>query len=937
MDWCKWSLLTVLLMAVPACTRAAEPPAFMAYSAGKADVIVSADGENHLSFGWAMWGPNWAWTGLEGKTRSENGVTIGELGARMGGTDVPIRLDFRASRVGQRTLKMEYSVQAEADTGITMMVAQISPGKTFDGQETKVVANGRNKTIKIPLEKRGVGEQVESMQMTDKAGRVTILRFSPAIDIASDGAARVMLASGKLAAGDVRRVAVTVELPGEVQWFASANEIPDEPSLATWYPWQGKGDAADSLLSMADWSRNIGGSGRVTRQGNQLMFNGQPLKLWGLNLCFGATAPEKALADKRAAFYPRYGINAVRLHKWADGHGWSGIQSKDSAIEFDPAALDRMDYQVAKLKEAGIFIKLSANFGALQMGPAEKKYVPWMEEFGSFKNNRIATPHSAIHYSPELQQVQILQMANLLKHKNPYTGLTYAQDPAISFVEIINEQSILFFTSMNPLKASATLRKQVGQRFGDWLRQKYGTHQKLQAAWGAEAMDMFAGDIKVEGGENLDRNNILPLGNPWYWDPEQLNGSQKPRRQRLLDTLHFLTMLQDEFYARYTKAIREAGYTGEMIASNWQAGRAYSHFANLYSDSLIGTIDRHNYFGGNRADNTMFSRAGSGLLSSGMQQVADRPFMLSEWIHTFPNEMGVEGPSIVGAYGMGLQGWDVSYMFQNDDNGSFSNRLGRSEWDVTAPQVMGIFPAVARQVRRGDVQESRVAAVRNVHVPSLFQGQLGFEDKVEQGYDDKELDSNKVPARALTVARTEVAFTRQPQETPTFSLNNYQKNGMLVSTTNQLQWKEGAAGSSGFFTMNTPGTKAVVGFSAGQKFDLGAVTVEPKSRFSAIYVTARDQQSTLDNAKDVLIVAMARARNTGQKFSPTGDRMLSAGKGPILMEPVQAQITLRRAGNPQVFALDHDGRLTPTSITMKNGVFTIDGARDKTPYYVVRY
>ena len=48
-------------------------------------------------------------------------------------------------------------------------------------------------------------------------------------------------------------------------------------------------------------------------------------------------------------------------------------------------------------------------------------------------------------------------MVNLLKHRNPHTGLTYAEDPAIAFVEIINEQSILFYTSTAPLKASPTL------------------------------------------------------------------------------------------------------------------------------------------------------------------------------------------------------------------------------------------------------------------------------------------------------------------------------------------------------------------------------------------------------------------------------------------------------------------------------------------------
>ena len=82
---------------------------------------------------------------------------------------------------------------------------------------------------------------------------------------------------------------------------------------------------------------------------------------------------------------------------------------------------------------------------------------------------------------------------------------------------------------------------------------------------------------------------------------------------------------------------------------------------------------------------------------------------------------------------------------------------------------------------------------------------------------------------------------------------------------------------------------------------------------------------------------MARARNTGQKFSPDGAALLDKGDGPILMEPVKAHVTLKRAGTPQVFALDHDGKITATKIAVKNGGFEIDGARDKTPYYLVRY
>ena len=99
----------------------------------------------------------------------------------------------------------------------------------------------------------------------------------------------------------------------------------------------------------------------------------------------------------------------------------------------------------------------------------------------------------------------------------------------------------------------------------------------------------------------------------------------------------------------------------------------------------------------------------------------------------------------------------------------------------------------------------------------------------------------------------------------------------------------------------------------------------------------REQQGTIDTARELLIVAVARARNTGQKFSPDGAAMLARGEGPIVMEPVRARLSLQRAGTPQVFALDHDGRLTTTAIPVRNGVLDIDGTRDKTPYYLVRY
>ncbi|MEI7728025.1 MAG: hypothetical protein WCO56_00520 [Verrucomicrobiota bacterium] len=930
--------LAVAMFAVFGSQTAAAPLPFTAFSAGKADVIISQAGGDFLRIGTAVWGPKWAYSSFTGKNASETGITTGDLSAKIKGAGTPLRLSFKAARIAPNQLQLSYELKAEAGMEITLAAVDLAPGKCFEGREVIVEAQGKTTRVPYPFGRRPIDTQVSALRLTEASGSTTVIRFEPPCEVAADNSARIILAQDAVKAGVSKSLKLTVELPGATDWYASLAEMPEEPGMAAWYPWLATGDPGDSILGMQDWLEQPAGKhGRITRQDDSLLYHGQPIKLWGINLCYGACAPEKAMADKRAAFYRKYGINAVRLHKFADGAGWSGIQSKASCVEYDPQGLDLMDYQVAKFKAAGIYVKLSAHFGSLKLGPADRQYVPFMEEFGDAKGGRIETPHSGVHYSPDLQRVQILQMVNLLKHKNPHTGLTYAEDPAVAFIEIINEQSILFFTSMTPLKASATLRKQVGERFCQWLRQKYGSHDKLAQAWGQGSFDSFAADGFKPAGEHLDKNNILPLGNPWYWDPEQLSGSQASRKRRLLDTLEFLYTLECEFYDRYVKALREAGYQGEILSSNWQAGRAYSHFANLHADYRVGTIDRHNYFGGKTANASMLAHAGSGMLSSGMQQVADRPFMLSEWIHVVPSEFGVEGPAILGAYGMGLQGWDVSFMFQNRDTGNFAAKLGGDRWEVTAPQVLGIFPAVARQIHRGDVKQSDLTIVRHVHVPSLFEGRLSFDDKVAQGYDDKELDSSKVPAQTLAVARSVVDFTKTFTDTPAFDLKPYRQDGLLVSDTKQLRWHEAAGDGGGWFTMDTPGTKAVVGFASGRKHDLGCVTIEAQGNFAAIYLTARERDQSIETSHELILVATARARNTGMKFSPNGDRLLAPGAAPILMEPVKARISLRKPGAPKIYLLDHDGRLTDRTLPVVNGTCTIDGARDKTPYYLLKY
>jgi hypothetical protein len=81
---------------------------------------------------------------------------------------------------------------------------------------------------------------------------------------------------------------------------------------------------------------------------------------------------------------------------------------------------------------------------------------------------------------------------------------------------------------------------------------------------------------------------------------------------------------------------------------------------------------------------------------------------------------------------------------------------------------------------------------------------------------------------------------------------------------------------------------------------------------------------------------VARARNTGMKVFHDS-RLLDRGGPPVVMEPVKAAIAIRRSGNPTVHLLDHDGCRTGNTLPVSDGTFLIDGARDKTCYYLVEY
>jgi hypothetical protein len=102
-----------------------------AYANNGAEVVLSRAGKEYLRFGWMLWGPGWAWTGLEGQTTAKNGVSTGEMKGKLGGTQTPVTIAFRAEKTGPRTLKITYSASVETDSPLTMIAVGFTPGEAL--------------------------------------------------------------------------------------------------------------------------------------------------------------------------------------------------------------------------------------------------------------------------------------------------------------------------------------------------------------------------------------------------------------------------------------------------------------------------------------------------------------------------------------------------------------------------------------------------------------------------------------------------------------------------------------------------------------------------------------------------------------------------------------------------------------------------------------
>lgn len=925
-------------------------------TSGKMDAVIYLGGVPRFTIQHVVRGPGWDYKELSTlpdhpetiDTRTRTFKTAIAFGEGVGGAGPePLRWDVGQTmrQTTPDSLEMVYDLTAnrpfvfnipkgrpEAVGTLSLVIANSS---FLLGNTCKIeLTDGKSVELTFPPG-RNQWNGVRSATLGTPAGDAVALTFDPPVTVHCDvGELRFMLArAGETPAGEVSRHKLTVTLPQDFA-FSSETRIVD---TAGWFPVEVDTDfTKPSEIGMADWlEKPAGKRGWLKMDGDRIVHaDGTPAILWGTNVLRVLRSQlNKEYLAASAAACEFYGININRLHAFAKPHTneWAHmfkLMDPQDSFKFHEGDLDMFDYVFAEFKKRGIYTGWSVFYGWFPTAAdkEQNRLINWDE---AQKMLRKPFPREGSWYHlagvmPDIQDLVIKWHVMLLEHKNPYTGQRYADDPALAFVELQNEENVyLNIREIDKQLANApTYRDLYYKRFAKWLTKKYGDDDALRTAWGGLA-----------GGESLAKANISPF--PVWYNPAQ------PPPQRIADQYHFIYTTQREFYQKFVKAVRGAGYGGLLVGSCWQASDWIGHLYNLKIDAEVGMIDRHNY-GRDHLD-----KPGTGLLSAGFQQLAGRPFNYSEWGGDSLVGQSVAAP-ITAFYGMGLQGWDGSQQFAWDHPGAMT-RATRGINDSTNDfRNLAQYPALARSVLRGDVKQGDVAGLRRVSLPDLkSKGYVGFHEEFSLlGNANNKSFQAAVPQESLAVGRVLLEFVdgavEKPVEDKTAGFLD-RKARQVRSNTGQLLWDYSGAG---YFTVNTPGTQGVVGFSKDITQKLDDVEIVSRTPYAKIYLTALDKTATLRDAKRILVTAIARGVDEGTRFEEFSDKPLflpPAYPSPrLLMEPVKAEITLAAADKEvRVIALDHNGRIrqpeekVPVTKTNDGIRFTLDGSKHKTVYYLV--
>ena len=401
---------------------------------------------------------------------------------------------------------------------------------------------------------------------------------------------------------------------------------------------------AGSALDMS-WVLDApaGKYGRVVSRGGDLYFSSKPAKrvrFYGANICMGVCVASKPSADVLAVDFARRGYNIVRFHHFDrfilnDGGRKPGVNA---------AALDRMFYVFAKLKERGVYSTLDL----FTMRQLPSGSVP------GFSDDELQQDAKGILMFTKEGREMLCEFAKtLLCTKNPYTGMALKDDPSLISVSIVNENTI-------PSVYRGSVWRLLHNRYKKYLEQNKLSDTKLREA-------------------------------------EFLKGQYMQYYKYMYSYLRKLglkALITDQNFMR-------SAYQS-TIASNYDIVDTHSYFD--HPGFPIRQWRYPQYFSYKNA----LSSYGGSFMPCAYNMIYGKPFSVTEWDYLQNGQSGPEGAFIVSAnaafQGMDM----ICRFTYSHDEGAITQNWGVGGFDIAGDPLRAISDvAGATLFLRGDVAQSR--------------------------------------------------------------------------------------------------------------------------------------------------------------------------------------------------------------------------------------
>ncbi|MBD5781239.1 carbohydrate binding domain-containing protein [Pelagicoccus sp. NFK12] len=285
-------------------------------------------------------------------------------------------------------------------------------------------------------------------------------------------------------------------------------------------PWD---DDAAGITDLSDLNHETAGQhGYIGVDANShFSAGGERVRFWGVNITSRSCFPTHSESEGIAARLAKFGFNIVRFHHMDNNWGSGSIidYAQGNSRQLNAANLEKLDYFIAQLKSHGIYSNInlinSRDFKVADgLDSQVESQLDWKER------------HVLGFVDETFRDLEKEFVRQLLTHTNPYTGLTYAEDPAIAVVEVNNENGIFhqyYGGSVN--KWPQVYKNQLQSKWNAWLQDRYATTAELLSAW--------SGDSEALGLEKLANPSFdNGLAN---WNSEEHQGADTNATTGLFD------------------------------------------------------------------------------------------------------------------------------------------------------------------------------------------------------------------------------------------------------------------------------------------------------------------------------------------------------------------------------------------------------------------